>query len=184
MNRMTKLGIVAALLLATGGAAQNAGATPREETQLNNARMEIDKHAGIKSNEEHAKILGEHFKVPVATILTLSAQNQGWGAVNVELALAWEINRLHPQTSPLITGSLAEVERMRVGGSSWGKIAKTMEIELAPVIKEARDTAKTLRTADHAAAQRKANALKVEESQQIIKEDHKMLKADKEQKSR
>ena len=182
MNQL-KSGIAAATMMLIGIAAFATGPNVGEEVRLNKAQMEIDRHAKIRSNEDHAKIMGEHFKVPATTIQTLSAQNQGWGAVNIELALAWEMNRLHPEKYPLVTGALDEVEKMRVGGSDWDKIAKITDVKLEPVIKEARDTAKTLRKAAYAAAHRKHEAAKVEETRQIIKEDHQILKADQEKKA-
>ncbi len=182
MNRL-KSGIAAATMMLIGISAFGTGPNVNQEMRLNKAQMEIDRHSDIRSNDEHAKVLGEHFKVPATTVQTIQGQNPSWGAVNVELALAWEMNRLHPEKYPLVTGALDEVVKMRAGGSSWAKIAKITEIGLEPVIKEANDTAKTLSKAAYAAAHRQKEAAKIEETRRIIKQDHAILTGDKKQKA-
>src|SRR5205085_2937580 len=139
-------------------------ATALEETQLKEAQAEIDQHSAAWSNDDHVSTLAKYFKLPASSIRNLSAKNQGWGAVTIELAMAWDLNTMHSQDFPFMTASLNRVEALRADGHSWGDISRTVHIALGPVIQEAQVSAKALAKDDLALTHENQESVKVEEN--------------------
>jgi hypothetical protein len=171
MNRMSINWLIGILLLAMG-LSRNVSADISEETQLTEAQTKIDQHAAAWSPDQHIDKLSKHFQVPAKTVQELSAHNQGWGAVTIELAMARQFSMIHSQTFPSMTDALRRVESLRVDGKEWGDIARKLEFGLGPVIQEAKNTAEGLRQDDLALTQKHEESNKVEENRSIIREEH------------
>jgi len=172
MKRVKSSWVIAGMLLLTSGICRNVFADAKQEAQLAKAQTEIDKHAGVWSNDNHISRLSKYFKMPESAIQKLSLQKQGWGAITIELAMAWELNTLHSDKFQTMTDSLNGVEELRAQGKDWGYISKTLEIGLVPVVKEAKSTAKELRQDDLAMERRNQEHAAVVENRRIIKEEH------------
>jgi hypothetical protein len=170
---------VIGILLMTIGLSRNVSASLTEETQLKDSQTQIDQHAAAWSNDDHIDRLAKHYKVPATTVQELSTHNQGWGAVTIELAMAWELNTMHPQEFPFMTASLKRVETLRSEGKDWGAIARLQEFGLAPVVQEAKNTAEGLRQDDLKLTQLNQESDKVTENRRIIQEEHKIAQDDR-----
>jgi len=173
MKRMKSGWAIGVLLLAIG-LSRIISADISQEAQLKDAQTEIDQHAAVWSKDMHIDTLAKHFNVPAKTVNELSAHNQGWGAVTIELAMARQYSTVHSLKSPLMTDSLNRVESLRAEGKGWGDISRKLEFELDPVIQEAKNTGEGLRQDDVALTQKNDEKAKVEENRRIIREEHRI----------
>src|SRR3989344_3474630 len=179
MKRIKSSWVVTGMLLMALGLSRSVFADAQEETLLKNAQTEIDQYASVWSQDEHVNAFAKYFKVPVSAVRDLSAKNQGWGAVTIELAMAWELNTVHPQNFPFMTASLNRIEALRADGKAWGEIARTLEFGLGPVVRETEATSKQLRQDDLALTLKNQEGVKVEENRRIIRLEHQIAQADR-----
>ena len=172
MKRIISSEMVIGMCLMTFGLSQGVWANVEEETQLKDAQTQIDQHADAWSKDEHIDTLAQHFKVPSKTVQELSAHNQGWGAVTIELAMARQFSTMHSQQTPFMTDAVARVETLRADGNGWGDISKKLDFGLGPVVQEAKNTGEGLRQDDLALTQKNRENANVEENRRIIREEH------------
>jgi hypothetical protein len=178
MKRINRIWVIG-ILLSAMGLSRIASADVNEETQLKDAQAVIDQHAAVWSKDQHIDTLAKHFNLPAKSVLALSSQNQGWGAVTIELAMAKQYSTLHSQKSALMTDSVARVESLRAEGKTWGDISRKLEFGLGPVIQEAKNTGEGLRQDDLKLTQKIDESAKVEENRRIIKEEHTIAEANR-----
>ncbi len=179
MKRIKSSWVVSGMLLLSIGLSRSVFADATEETQLKSAQTQIDQHSAVWSNEDHADALADYFKVPVSAIQQLCTKNQGWGAVTIELSMAWELNTMHSRNFPFMTAALNRIESLRAEGNGWGDIASKLQFGLGPVVREAQDAAQELREDDLALTEKNEESARVAENRRIIREEHQIAQANR-----
>lgn len=180
MEKIVRSWIIPGFLLTGLALGQTVLATSQEETQLKDAQIAIDQHANAWSSDDHIQSSAKYFKVPVTVVQDLSTKAPGWGAVTIELAMAYELSKANSKEFPFMTSSVDRVEALRKEGQSWGEMAKTLKIGLAPVIQDAQDTANGLREDDLAIAQKSLDTANLEASRRVIREERRTAQGDRE----
>ena len=118
--------------------------TGLKASRLQSIGREIDRMTALKNQDVQTQTLGGQFNVAPWVVRDLCAA-QGWGETTIELAMAHRLTQIDSEAYPDTKNALGKVAMLRHQKRDWGKIAKSLDLELGPVINAAEHAHNELR---------------------------------------
>lgn len=128
--------VLAGLMLVVFPGAPTRAQTDPGEARLEKVQKSIDQEA-VKEQETQVQTLAKEFNVAPSVVEGLRANNQGWGEITIELAMAQRLSQSDPKTYPTLADASNKIKSLRAEKMGWGKIAQTLGFKLGPVISAA-----------------------------------------------